>query len=78
MSHLRDYFYDHMHSLLSLLLSSHLGQNSDGVLKLKKLKKIVLKSVNESGMVKDDSQVSDTIEHKVSQSNQTASMLVSS
>ena len=51
---------------ISLTLLLHLGQNSDGVLKLKKLKKIVLKSVNVSGMVEDESQVSDTIEHKVS------------
>lgn len=50
-----------MYCLVSLTLLLHLGQNSDGVLKLKKLKKIVLKSVNESGMVEDD-----TIEHKVS------------
>lgn len=51
------------------LITSALKSNSDGVLKLKKLKKIVLKSVNESGMVEDESQVSDTIEHKINSSS---------
>uniref|UniRef100_M1B3V4 Cell growth-regulating nucleolar protein n=1 Tax=Solanum tuberosum TaxID=4113 RepID=M1B3V4_SOLTU len=46
------------------LITSALKSNSDGVLKLKKLKKIVLKSVNESGMVEDD-----TIEHKINSSS---------
>lgn len=56
-----------MHGLgICLTLLLHFGQNSEGVLKLKKLKRIVLKSLNESGMVEDESQVSDTIEHKVS------------
>ncbi|MCE5166907.1 hypothetical protein HAX54_029308, partial [Datura stramonium] len=51
------------------LITSALECNSDGVLKLKKLKKIVLKSVNESGMVEDESQVSATIEHKINSSS---------
>ncbi|KAK4713712.1 hypothetical protein R3W88_019619 [Solanum pinnatisectum] len=51
------------------LITSALKSNSDGVLKLNKLKKIVLKSVNESGMVEDESQVSDTIEHKINSSS---------
>ncbi|KAK6784503.1 hypothetical protein RDI58_017958 [Solanum bulbocastanum] len=51
------------------LITSALKSNSDGVLKLKKLKKIILKSVNESGMVEDESQVSDTIEHKINSSS---------
>ncbi|KAJ8526521.1 hypothetical protein K7X08_028998 [Anisodus acutangulus] len=51
------------------LITSALKSNSDGALKLKKLKKIVLKSVNESGMVEDKSQVSDMIEHKINSSS---------
>lgn len=51
------------------LITSALKSNSDGVLKLKKLKKIVLKSVNESGMVEDKNQVSATIEHKINSSS---------
>ncbi|PHU11557.1 hypothetical protein BC332_18487 [Capsicum chinense] len=51
------------------LITSALKSNSDGVLKLKKLKKIVMKSVNESGMVEDESQVSDVIEHKINSSS---------
>ncbi|XP_009604336.1 uncharacterized protein LOC107771467 [Nicotiana tabacum] len=51
------------------LITLALKSNSDGVLKLKKLKKIVLESANESGMVKDGSQFSDIIEHKINSSS---------
>ncbi|XP_059284080.1 UBP1-associated proteins 1C isoform X1 [Lycium ferocissimum] len=51
------------------VITSALKSNSDGALKLKKLKKIVLKSVNESSMVEDESQVSNTIEHKINSSS---------
>ncbi|XP_055824825.1 UBP1-associated proteins 1C [Solanum dulcamara] len=51
------------------LITSALKSNSEVGLKLKKLKRIVLKSVNESGMVEDESQVSDTIEHKINSSS---------
>lgn len=51
------------------LITSALKSNSDGVLKLKKLQKIVLKSVNETGMVENESVVSDMIEHKINSSS---------
>lgn len=41
-------------------------QTPDGVLKLKKLKKLVLKALQESGIQEDETQLSNVIEHKVS------------
>lgn len=43
-------------------------QNPDGVLKMRKLRKLVLKSLQESGVADDEAQLSDKLEHKVSPS----------
>jgi len=41
-------------------------QNPDGVLKMRKLRKLVLKALHQSGTTEDETKLSDTLEHKVS------------
>lgn len=41
------------------------SQNPEGVLKMKKLKKLVLNSLGESGITEDETQLSGMLEHKV-------------
>ncbi|KAK3004289.1 hypothetical protein RJ639_019672, partial [Escallonia herrerae] len=50
------------------LIMSALKSNPDSVLKMRKLRKLVLKSVRESGFSEDESQLADKIERKASQS----------
>ncbi|KAL2554052.1 zinc ion binding [Forsythia ovata] len=51
------------------LITSALKSNPDGVLKFKKLRKLVLKSLEESGSTKDKSRVSEMLEQKVNSSS---------
>lgn len=41
-------------------------QSPDGVLKMKRLRKLVLKTVRESGITEDETKLGDMLEHKVS------------
>lgn len=49
-----------------LTICVYTGQNPEGVLKLKKLKKLVLKSLKESGITEDKSLLTEMLEQKVS------------
>lgn len=40
-------------------------QNPDGVLKMRKLRKLVMKGLAESGITDDETQLSEKLEHKV-------------
>ncbi|KAL8498046.1 hypothetical protein ACS0TY_021397 [Phlomoides rotata] len=51
------------------LITSALKPNPDGTLKLKKLKKHVVKSLQESGYTEDKEHVSEVIEHKINSSS---------
>lgn len=44
-------------------------QNPDGVLKLRKLRKLVLGSLRESGFIEDEGQLADMLEQKVNPSD---------
>lgn len=47
-----------------------LWQHPDGILKMKKLRKVVLKALQESGIaVDDEAELSEALEQKVNQSN---------
>jgi len=46
-----------------------LWQHPDGILKMKKLRKFVLKAVQESGIAVDETELSEALEQKVSRSN---------
>ncbi|KAJ9183782.1 hypothetical protein P3X46_007593 [Hevea brasiliensis] len=50
---------------LKKLIKSALRTNPDGFLKMKKLKKLVLKSLQESGMTEGETQISGMLEQKV-------------
>ncbi|XP_021902068.1 UBP1-associated proteins 1C isoform X1 [Carica papaya] len=50
------------------LIMSALKSNPDGVLKMRKLRKLVLKSLQESGVADDEAQLSDKLEHKINSS----------
>ena len=45
-----------------------LWQQPDGILKMKKLKKVVLKALQESGIVVDETELSEALHQKVSPS----------
>ncbi|TXG61613.1 hypothetical protein EZV62_012976 [Acer yangbiense] len=51
------------------LITSSLKSNPDGVLKMKKLRKLVLKSLKESGIQEDETQFSIMLEHKINSSS---------
>ncbi|KAL5572422.1 hypothetical protein UlMin_022019 [Ulmus minor] len=51
------------------LITSSLKSNPDGVLKMKKLRKLVLKAIQESGITGDESELSNTLEHKINSSS---------
>ncbi|KAK3213464.1 hypothetical protein Dsin_018170 [Dipteronia sinensis] len=51
------------------LITSSLKSNPGGVLKMKKLRKLVLKSLTESGMQEDETQFSIMLEHKIKSSS---------
>ncbi|KAL9440927.1 hypothetical protein AB3S75_019578 [Citrus x aurantiifolia] len=51
------------------LITSALKSTPDGVLKLKKLKKLVLKALQESGIQEDETQLSNVIEYKIDSSS---------
>lgn len=55
--------------ILKLLLLFHEEQNPDGILKLRKLRKLVLGSLRESGFIEDESQLADMLEQKVNPSD---------
>ncbi|KAK2973713.1 hypothetical protein RJ640_021544 [Escallonia rubra] len=50
------------------LITSALKSNPDNVLKMRKLRKLLLKTLRESGFTEDESQLTDKIERKASQS----------
>ncbi|XP_050220544.1 UBP1-associated proteins 1C [Mercurialis annua] len=54
---------------LKKLIKSTLKTNPDGVLKMKKLKKIAVKSLRESGKTEDETQLNDMIEQKINTSS---------
>ncbi|KDP33874.1 hypothetical protein JCGZ_07445 [Jatropha curcas] len=54
---------------LKKLIKSALILNPDGVLKMKKLKKLVLKSIQECGITEDESQFSEMLEQKINSSS---------
>ncbi|XP_058213580.1 UBP1-associated proteins 1C [Rhododendron vialii] len=51
------------------LIKSALKSNPDGVLKLRKLRKLVLGSLRESGFIEDESQLADMLEQKINSSS---------
>lgn len=51
------------------LIATSLKSTPDGALKMKKLAKVVLKSLQESGIAVDDSEFKSTLEHKVNSSS---------
>ncbi|XP_057768211.1 UBP1-associated proteins 1C [Salvia miltiorrhiza] len=51
------------------LITSALKSNPDGAMKLKKLKKLVVKSLKDSGCTEDKNQVTDMIEQKIESSS---------
>lgn len=56
------------HICYSLFLGNFYAcvQNPDGVLKMRKLRKLVIKALEESGITGDETQLSEKLEHKVS------------
>ena len=54
--------------LLHLNVLFFLWQQPDGILKMKKLKKVVLKALQESGIVVDETELSEALHQKVSPS----------
>ncbi|OAY27089.1 UBP1-associated proteins 1C isoform X1 [Manihot esculenta] len=54
---------------LKRLIKSALRTNPEGVLKMKKLKKLVLNSLGESGITEDETQLSGMLEHKINSSS---------
>ncbi|XP_002514090.2 UBP1-associated proteins 1C isoform X1 [Ricinus communis] len=54
---------------LKKLIKSALRTNPDGVLKMKKLKKLVFKSLRESGIIEDETRVNDMLEQKINTSS---------
>ncbi|GLT61268.1 hypothetical protein SLA2020_339870 [Shorea laevis] len=51
------------------LITSALKSNPDGVLKIRSLRKLVLKALQESGITEDETKLSDTLEHKINSSS---------
>uniref|UniRef100_A0A2N9HF31 Uncharacterized protein n=1 Tax=Fagus sylvatica TaxID=28930 RepID=A0A2N9HF31_FAGSY len=51
------------------LITSALKSNPDGVLKMRKLRKLVLKDLHESGITEDETKLSDMLEHKINSSS---------
>ncbi|KAM6583527.1 hypothetical protein CsatB_010529 [Cannabis sativa] len=51
------------------IISSALKSSPDGVIKMKKLRKTVLKALQESGITVDEDQFKNTIEHKINSSS---------
>lgn len=51
------------------LITSALKSNPDGVLKMRKLRKLVLKVLHESGTTEDETKLSDMLEHKINSSS---------
>ncbi|KAG7988684.1 hypothetical protein I3843_03G200000 [Carya illinoinensis] len=51
------------------LITSALKSNPDGVLKTRKLRKVVLKALRESGITEDESKLIDILEHKINSSS---------
>ncbi|CAK9326725.1 unnamed protein product [Citrullus colocynthis] len=54
------------------LITSVLKSNSDGVLKLSKLRKLTLKSIRESGVTEDETKLIEMLEQKINSSSQFA------
>lgn len=51
------------------LITSALKSNPDGVLKMRKLRKLVIKALEESGITDDETQLSEKLEHKINSSS---------
>ncbi|XP_041005493.1 UBP1-associated proteins 1C [Juglans microcarpa x Juglans regia] len=51
------------------LITSALKSNPDGFLKMRKLRKLVLKALRESGITEDESKLIDMLEHKINSSS---------
>ena len=49
----------------TLLMLLHVEQNPENVLKMKKLRKLVLKDLRESGFTEDKSELTDMLDQKV-------------
>ncbi|KAK9275855.1 hypothetical protein L1049_023128 [Liquidambar formosana] len=51
------------------LITSALRSNPDGVLKMRKLRKLVLEAIRELGITEDETQLTDMLEHKINSSS---------
>lgn len=56
-------------NILLFLSFGYVRQNSDGVLKLSKLRKLTLKSIRESGVTEDETKLIEMLEQKVDSSD---------